>query len=97
TAAPRSTAASWLSSRRQAWLRAAALGAGDALGAGTGFGGGGAPNGKENCAAAGVAQRTRMDRAGPGPRKTFVSAVPIMEPDPTVRVADGSAGMVTKV
>jgi len=73
------------------------LGAGDALGAGTGFGGGGAPNGKENCAAAGVAQRTRMDRAAPGPRKTFVIAVPIMEPDPTVTVADGSAGMVTKV
>jgi hypothetical protein len=26
-----------------------------------------------------------------------VIAVPIMEPDPTVTVADGSAGMVTKV
>jgi len=73
------------------------LGAGDALGAGTGLGGGGGENGKENCAAAGVAQRTRMDRAAPGPRKTFVIAVPIMEPDPTVTVADGSAGMVTKV
>ena len=48
-------------------------------------------------AAAGVAQRTRMDRAAPGPRKTFVIAVPIIEPDPTVTVADGSAGMVTKV
>jgi hypothetical protein len=73
------------------------LGAGAVLGAGTGLGGGGAPNGKENCAAAGTAHRTRTDRAAPGPRKTFVIAVPIMEPDPTVTVADGSAGMVTKV
>jgi len=39
----------------------------------------------------------RTHRAAPGPRKTFVIAVPIMEPDPTVTVADGSAGMVTKV
>jgi hypothetical protein len=38
-----------------------------------------------------------MDKAAPGPRKTFVIAVPIMEPDPTVTVGDGSAGMVTKV
>ena len=67
------------------------------MGAGTGLGGGGRENGKENCAAAGVAQRTKMDRAAPGPRKTFVIAVPIMQPDPTVTVADGSAGMVTKV
>jgi len=73
------------------------LGAGDVLGEGTELGGGGGENGKENCAAAGAAHKTRMDKAAPGPRKTFVIAVPIMEPDPTVTVADGSAGMVTKV
>src|SRR4029453_4120801 len=99
-AAPRSSAASWLSSRRHAWLRAPALGAA-ALGAGTSgvgaLGGGGAENGNLNCAIAGAAQRTRTGRAAPAVRKTVVIAVPIMEPGPTPPMNDGSAAMVTKV
>src|SRR5215468_11800402 len=88
--APRSIAASWLSSRRHVWLRAPAPGAGAALGLampGAGALGAGAPNGKLNCAAAGAAQKTRAGRATPAARKIIRIAVPTMEPRPDVALS----------
>src|SRR5947208_14546743 len=97
--APRSIAASWLSSRRQAWLRHAIAAEEDVFGAGEGtaLGGVGAENGKLNCARAGAAQRTRAGKAPPSPRKAMAMVVPIMEPGPTPGPRMGSAAMVTKV
>src|SRR5262249_217145 len=84
--APRSMAASWLSSRRQTWLRPPSAPGGAALGAagleGGALGGVGAENGKLNCASAGAVQRMRAGNAPRRPRRTVAIDPPIMQAGP---------------
>src|SRR5262249_25299131 len=72
TPAPRSNEASWLSSRRQAWLRAGALGGGETVGA-------------PYCAAAGAAHRTSAGSKAPGRRKNFAIPAQVMNRNPPRR------------